>query len=271
MDFRKTKVFNFEGALRGMRNPKNSWNKSDSIFRYLSNPKEVSLLVKEVSDTYPVPEEAFKKLMKYGIDFDFNEKGEFVASGLNLIGYNDMTLAKTLINSGTEHRKFLRQIMVSVDITAPIFWWKEWDTYKVGTTANSTSTMHKLADNPITIDNFEIGDYNRDIAQEFFEEKLIPFLENLRVAYKTTKEQKYWKELIRLLPQSYLQTRTVTLNYENILNMYNQRKGHRLNEWSGLEDNTTPNFILWVKSLPYMPIFLGLESMERDREAPTID
>ena len=200
MKFENTEVFNFEGALRGMRNPLNSWDKGDSGY----------------------------------IDRRFNDQF--------YIGKNDLDLAQRLIKAGSEHRKFLRQIFVSVDITAPLYWWKEFDTYKVGTVANSTSTMHKLASMPITMDCFEMGDYCG-----FFEtpwKNLIALLEQCRKEYNETKDKRYWKELIRLLPESWLQKRTITMNYENILNMYRQRKHHKLTEWS-------KSFCDWVKTLPY--------------------
>lgn len=208
MKFENTQVWGFEHAIRGMRNPLNSWDRSDS---------------------------------KY-VD------GEYV------LGENDLGLAKRLISGGTEHRKFLRQVMISVDITAPLYWWKEFDTYKVGTTANSTSTMHKLATTPITLECFEIDDYKANVCGGNFVvgdfvEGMIGNLEGLRVKYLETKDKALWKELIRWLPESWLQTRTVTLNYENAINMYRQRKSHKLSEWSD-------SFIDWVKSLPYAEDFI---------------
>lgn len=208
MKFRNTKVMNFENAFRGMRNPKNSWAKSDSY------------------------------------------------SGINgfVIGKNDMKLAQALIKAGSEHRKFMRQIFVSVDITAPLYWWKEFDTYKVGTTSNSTSTMHKLATTPITLDCFEIDDYDNSIFVNKEEiDYLIQFLESLRTKYLDTKDKRYWKELIRWLPESWLQTRTVTMTYENLFVMCSkgQRRFHKLNEWSGQDNASVPNFISWARSLLY--------------------
>ena len=217
MKFENTEVWGFEHSLRGMRNPKNSWNKSDS----------------------------------YQSDFTNDGKNGFV------IGENDMKLAQTLIKAGNEHRKFMRQIFVSVDITAPLYWWKEFDTYKVGTVANSTSTMHKLATTPITLDCFEIDDYDRNLSLadnpkdddgldniSTFEEDIIYVLENIRQKYLETKDKRYWKELVRWLPESWLQKRTITMNYENVRNMYFQRRNHKLTEWS-------ESFIKWVESLPY--------------------
>lgn len=211
MKFENTEVWGFEHSLRGMRNPLNSHIKSDSYYD---------------NDNY-------------------------------VIGENDFGLAQRLIKAGNEHRKFMRQIFVSVDITAPLYWWKEFDTYKVGTVANSTSTMHKLATTPITLDCFEIDDYDRNLSLadnpeddnelnhiSAFEEDVIMVLESLRQKYLETKDKRYWKELIRFLPESWLQKRTITMNYENIRNMYFQRKNHKLTEWS-------ESFIKWVESLPY--------------------
>lgn len=212
MKFENTKVFNFEGALRGMRNPMNSWNKSDSKMIY--------------SDS---------------LDDWFCEVGE-----------NDLKLAQSLIKAGSEHRKFLRQIFVSVDITAPLYWWKEFDTYKVGTVANSTSTMHKLASTAITKDCFEMDDYvntfcfsdSSELGTTDVWNQIINVLETLRQEYNETKDKEYWKELIRLLPESWLQKRTITMSYENIFNMVHQRKNHKLSEWF-------ERFMGWVETLPY--------------------
>ena len=183
-------------------------------------------------------------------------KSDSVFNGFNgkiestVIGKNDLALMQKLIKAGSEHRKFLRQIFVAVDITAPLYWWKEADTYKVGTVSNSTSTMHKLASTPITMDCFEMDDYCG-----FFEiqwKNLIALLEQCRKEYNETKDKRYWKELIRLLPESWLQKRTITMNYENILNMYRQRKNHKLTEWS-------KSFCDWVKTLPYAEELICLE------------
>lgn len=232
MRFNNTEVFNFDGALRGMRNPLNSWNKSDSSYQ-------------EIYDYIPI---------MCGADATGAKR---ILSGKQFVmGENDLNLAQRLIKGGSEHRKFMRQITVSVDITAPLYWWKEFDTYKVGTTANSTSTMHKLATTPITLDCFEIDDYEKglvvfdkepyaiDETVEECVEEIICICETLRKRYLETKDKKYWKELIRWLPESWLQTRTVTMNYENLRNMYFQRKNHKLTEWS-------ESFIKWVESLPY--------------------
>ena len=195
MKFDKTEVFGMESATRGMRNPLESWHKSDS---YWGN-NEYNL------ESY-------------------------------VLGENDISLMQKLIKAGTEHRKFLRQIFISTDITAPLYWWKEFDTYKVGVTANSTSTMHKLASKPITMDCFENGEmiYSFTIAE----------LEMNRLKYLETKDKNEWKRLIVNLPESWLQTRTVTMNYENVRTMIHQRTNHKLTEWS-------KDFIEWAKTLPY--------------------
>ena len=211
MKFQNTKVMNFEGALRGLRNPLESWVKSDSVY---------------------------------------------IPGSPEQIGPKDLDLAQRMIKAGASDRKFLRQIFVSVDITAPLYWWKEADTYKVATVANSTSTMHKLASTPITKDCFEMGDYNSDIVIFKGEpytiddttddciDYIIDICETLRKRYLETKDKRYWKELIRWLPEGWLQKRTWTANYETLRNMYGQRKNHKLTEWS-------QDFCNWVKTLPY--------------------
>ena len=222
MKFENTEVWGFEHAIRGMRNPLESWNKSDSHYD-----------IEEVM----VDEEVVLERGKY------------------IIGSNDLQLAQTLIRAGSEHRKFLRQIFVAVDITAPLYFFKELDTYKVGTVANSTSTMHKLASTPITIDCFEMGDFTPLIDNfkiDLSWRTVVSYLEQLRQRYNETKDKRYWKELIRLLPESWLQKRTITMNYENILNMYRQRKNHKLTEWS-------KSFCDWVKTLPYAEELICLE------------
>jgi hypothetical protein len=225
MKFEDTSVYNIYNAILGARNPKNSWDKSDSIFK------------------------------------GFNGKIENTE-----IGENDLKLAQSLIRAGSEHRKFMRQIFISVDITAPLYWWKEFDTYKVGTVSDSTSTMHKLADTPITKERFEMDDFDnfdcdfirRGNVFDYFQienvrfdnetiwEEFCVILEFLRQKYLETKDKRYWKELIRLLPESWLQKRTVTMSYENVFYMYNQRcvHPHKLTEWS-------KTFKEWVETLPY--------------------
>lgn len=237
MKFENTEVFNFEGAIRGMRNPMNSWEKSDSKNKCVCS-----------DDGQLYDEPCGYDACCHGCNFEY----EFV------IGKNDLELAQKLIKAGEPHRKFLRQIFVSVDITAPLYWWKEFDTYKIGTVSNSTSTMHKLASTPIKVNCFEMDDYedfcidNREDYNDFthdYWEFIIEKCEILRGKYNETKDQRYWKELIRLLPESWLQTRTVTMNYENILNMVKYRVNHKLTEWS-------ISFMDWVKSLPYANEFI---------------
>lgn len=221
MKFENTDVWGFEHAIRGARNPMNSWHRSDSEYKVIDEGEG---------------------------DFSHLTFKDFI------IGDNDMDLMQRLIRGGSEHRKFMRQIFVSVDITAPLYWWKEMDTYKIGTTANSTSTMHKLASKPITIDDFEMDDfervkvfdrepYNTDDYTDELWDYVIDMCEALRQRYVETKDKRYWKELIRLLPESWLQTRTWTANYEVIRNIVHQRKGHKLTEWK--------SFIDWVHTLPY--------------------
>lgn len=257
MKFENTQVWGFEHAIRGMRNPKNSWSKSDSI------------------DCRADLEEA-------GCCFcDDEPMGRIICDpscgNTYMIGKNDLKLMQTLVKSGPEHRKFMRQIFVSVDITAPLFWWKEFDTYKIGTVANSTSTMHKMASKAITLDCFEIDDFNNieyplnaqradlkyPIDNCFVQMCLIPYLEYLRQQYLATKDKKIWKELIRWLPESWLQTRTVTMNYENLLTMCStsQRRFHKLNEWSGGDNPNLTNFISWARTLPYAQQLIFLDEV----------
>ena len=267
MKFENIKVFNFEGALRGMRNPKNSWDKSDSFFGLVNiddseHDFDVAYIwaesvMKDEEDEDKkdeIVEDFDKWLIKNCLlDIDDNHQVANVA----FIGPDDMRLARQLIAAGSEHRKFLRQIMVTVDITAPLFWWKEADTYKVGTTANSTSTMHKLTDKPITLSCFETGDYCPEVITSGEEVNyLIQFLEGLRQKYIATKDKRYWKELVRWLPESWLQTRTITLSYENIRNMVHQRRNHKLVEWSKEEGEEIDSFIKFAHTLPYSNEFI---------------
>lgn len=197
----KASVMNFENAVRGARNPLNSWDKMDSYY---------------------------------------DEKGNFV------LGENDLSLAHRLCTAGSDHRKFIRQIFVSVDITAPMYWWKEYDTYKVATVANSTSTMHK-----ITSKKFELSDFSCDKMDEdslVFMQTVIDKLEELRLKYLETKDKQIWYDIIQLLPSSYNQMRTCTFNYENLISMYYARKTHKLDEWHVFCD--------WVKTLPYADVMI---------------
>lgn len=194
-------VWGFKHAVRGMRNPMNSWRKSDSIFD--------------------------------------EEYGKTVTE----IGEADLDLMKRLFKGGTEHRKYLRQIFVSMDITAPLYWWKEFDTYKVGTVANSCSTMHKIAEKEFTKDDFSF-----DHLQSFYATTTamgqITMMNRLRAEYLKTKSKDAWYEMIQLLPSSYNQRRTVTMNYENVFTIIHQRAGHKLSEWR--------EFVEILKDLPYV-------------------
>lgn len=227
MKFEKTEVWGFEHAIRGMRNAWESWDKSDSII-----------------------------LMEQDENKNFREVAK--------IGKNDLELMQKLIKAGSEHRKFMRQIFVAVDITAPLYWWKEADTYKVGTVSNSTSTMHKLASTPITMNCFEMDDFadsneesnHYNLYTKNMWSNLIDHLEALRKEFDETKDKQYWKELIRLLPESWLQKRTITMNYENLFVMVHQRKGHKLTEWS-------KSFIDWARSLPYAQELIFIDEVEK--------
>ena len=228
MKFENAKVFNFEGALRGMRNPLESWAKSDSGYNCVQNEEKLCdshCVVDNYCDT---------RMSKF------------------IIGEKDLDLAQRLIKGGPPHSKFLRQVFVTIDITAPLYWWKEMDTYKVGTTANSTSTMHKLATTPISIDCFETDDFDKEWfastgteaeCDTWIINNIIFFLEQLRLKYLETKDIRYWKELIRWLPESWLQTRTWTADYEVLRNIVHWRSTHKLSEWR--------QFVGFIKTLPY--------------------
>ncbi len=265
MKFDNCRVFNFEGALRGMRNPKNSWNLSDSQFGF-QRDEERDDYIEDVATAWAeyngydwesteynkAYEMAMKWLSENGI---LNTDVDEDISEYAYIGPKDMRLARSLILGGSEHRKFLRQIFVTIDITAPLYWWKEMDTYKVSTVANSCSTMHKLANCPIDYDNFEMDDFEEDIEPyegnplnpgtsiKTIWDNLIADCENLRRRYNETKDIKYWKELVRLLPESWLQKRTWTADYETLRSIYHQRKNHKLTEWH--------QFCEFLETLPY--------------------
>ena len=250
MKFEHTKAYNFENAIRGMRNPKNSWARSDSCFG-----------ICDVTDAAQFEQNDENKMTGW-IHGDPGKLAwitdlSFPYAQYAYIGENDMKLAQTLIRAGSEHRKFMRQIFVCVDITAPMYWWSEFDTYKVGTVANSTSKMHKLATTPITTECFEADDISEvvDIDNKHNPATIITYCEELRQKHLETKDKRYWKELVRWLPESWLQTRTVTLTYENLLAMCSkgQRRFHKLNEWSGQDNFSLPNFIAWARRLPYAP------------------
>ena len=194
MRFENTEVFNFEGAIRGMRNPKNSWDRSE---------------------------------------ISYDKKGNIILCD------NDIKLMQTLIKAGSEHRKFMRQIFISTDVIMPAYVAQEFDTYKVGSTRNSCSFQHKGVSKP-----FELNDFQTSPRDEGYIKLILPILNDLRDKYLETKDYEYFLSIRRLLPMGYLYRFTWTGNYENILNMYHQRKNHKLADW-----NT--DFVNWVKTLPY--------------------
>ena len=196
LSVKNAEVMNFKNAMRGARNPMNSWARSDSYY---------------------------------------DDNGNYI------LGENDLALAVRLRKAGSDHRKFLRQIFVTVDITAPLYWWKEYDTYKVATVANSTSTMHKIASAP-----FELSQFSCDKMDEgtlAVMKVIIEKLEELRLKYLDTKDKQYWYDMIQLLPSSYDQMRTCTMNYETLINIYHARKAHKLDEWHVFCD--------FISGLPY--------------------
>ena len=216
-------VVGWEHAIRGMRNPMNSWDKSDSGF--------------------------YKLKLTDGFGFE--------------VGKNDLDLMLRLRNAGTDHGKFMRMIVVYVDITAPLYWWKEFDTYKVGTVANSCSTMHKIHVKEFTWDDFSHEHlipysecYNRKLVFEAPKEVMARVIETLnyfRAMYIKTNDKVYWWQMIQLLPSSYNQKRTVMLNYEVLANIYKSRKNHKLDEWHVFCD--------WIESLPYSEIITGKDGI----------
>lgn len=215
-----TEVFNFEGAIRGMRNPLNSWNKSDS--------RVITCDEQDNCEVCPGHESSLICGMV--------EKNSYM-----VVGDNDLALMRKLAQAGSDHRKFLRQIMVSVDITAPRYWWAEFDTYKVGTVANSCSTMHTIHKRDLTLDDFSTDGLNEKSL--YILGDTIQYLNGVRQAYIETEDKSYWRNLIMLLPQNFNQMRTVTLNYEVLLNQYHARKTHKLDEWRAYCD--------WIESLLY--------------------
>lgn len=222
----KTKTYGWEAAIRGMRNPMNSWKKSDTVY-----------------GTYWGDIDGHKCIDDSGFT----------------IGKNDLSLMKRLAKAGTDHRKYLRMITVYCDITAPLYWWKEFDTYKVGTVANSCSTMHKIQDKEFMLDDFSYEHLidNEDLAA-YGAEWITPIdnlmitissLNGAREKYLETGDKMYWWQMIQLLPSSYDQKRTVMLNYEVLANMYKSRKNHKLDEWR--------TFCYWIEMLPYSELIVG--------------
>lgn len=217
-----TEVMGWEAAIRGMRNPMNSWEKSDSEFI--------------TSDGY------HHDVCGNSGPWHGSDGWEEV-----LIGQNDLKLMTTLRNAGTDHRKFMRMITVYLDITAPLYWWKEFDTYKVGTVANSCSTMHKIAAKEFTLE-----DFSHEHLNIFMLNSLKGTIDHLNLArrnYLEIKNKDYWWQMIQLLPSSYNQRRTVMLNYEVLANIYKSRRNHKLDEWHTLCD--------WIESLPYSELITG--------------
>lgn len=227
-----TEVMGWEAAIRGMRNPMNSWRKSDSGWT-TDGVGNNDILV----------------------DTDYEGYCELK------VGPDDQKLMRNLRNAGTDHRKFMRMITVYLDITAPLYWWKEFDTYKVGTVANSCSTMHKIADKEFTLEDFShehlfdrYGDPSMNLNYGYRYPKavmqdLINILNHYRTWYNETKDKKYWWQMIQLLPSSYNQRRTVMLNYEVLANIYKSRRNHKLDEWH--------TFCDWIEGLPYSELITG--------------
>lgn len=225
-------VVGWEHAIRGMRNPKNSWEKSDTLFFCSSQG-------------------------------DLRKIGEGPSLELiNDVGPNDLGLMTRLRDAGTDHRKFMRMITVYLDITAPLYWWKEFDTYKVGTVANSCSTMHKIAVKEFTFDDFSHEKLINSVRMEIQEQHIrispiqalattIECLNSYRDLYLQTKDKKYWWQMIQLLPSSYNQKRTVMLNYEVLANIYKSRRNHKLDEWH--------TFCDWIETLPCAELITGKE------------
>lgn len=246
-----TEVIGWEHAIRGMRNPKNSWVKSDSGVCATHGPAHCADCV--YTDCH----------------------ADYVEIGTKyILGPNDLNLMTTLRNAGTDHRKFMRMITVYLDITAPLYWWKEFDTYKVGTVANSCSTMHKIADKEFTLADFSCEHLDREPYHRNWIESVIvdeditsphkvwmtPFdvlrctiemLNAYRENYLETKDKQDWWQMIQLLPSSYNQRRTVMLNYEVLANIYKSRRNHKLDEWH--------TFCDWIESLPYSELITGKE------------
>ena len=237
-------VMGWEHAIRGMRNPKNSWEKSDS---------------------------KFYEDIDFGSDNYIDQRYAYI-----ILGPNDYDLMTRLRNAGTDHRKFMRMITVYLDITAPLYWWKEFDTYKIGTVANSCSTMHKIHAKEFTLDDFshehllepkDVHLPDDSCCNETWEgcgiiapidilEETVNMLNKARKMFLETNDKKYWWQMIQLLPTSYNQKRTVMLNYEVLANIHKSRKDHKLDEWH--------TFCDWIKSLPYSELITGQTIEEKD-------
>lgn len=207
LQIERTSVMNFENAMRGARNPMNSWGRMDSYY---------------------------------------DEAGNYV------LGPNDLSLAVRLAHAGSDHRKYLRMIYISCDVTAPIYWWKEYDTYKVATVANSTSTMHKIHSKPFTLDDFSHDHMTPQTLA--FMEQVVAELERIRLRYLETKSKEDWYDMIQLLPSGYNQMRTLSFNYETALHIYHARRNHKLAEWH--------TFCDWIETLPYAAELITFETQE---------
>lgn len=246
----KTEVFGFEAAIRGMRNPMNSWDNSDSGY--------CKILADDV----------------FCDDHCEFCKGFHCATNGFVIGdEEDLPLAKKLIKAGSDHRKFMRMIHVQADVLAPLYFWKQLDQYKVGTTTNSTSTMHKIHSKEFALDDFS-HDHLVSHSKRFLENYVIKALNEARFVYLNYDElanrhelndeirskKDVWYQMIQILPSSYNQLRTIDLNYETLLNIYHARKNHKLDEWSGEK-----GFCKWIEQLPYMKDFLGLEDENEEK------
>ena len=227
-----TEVFGWEAAIRGMRNPLNSWDKSDSDY--------IIVDVNEIENSPYIYIDSDDDYISYAI------------------GPNDQNLMKRLCKAGTDHRKFMRMIVVYCDILAPLYWWKEFDTYKIATVANSCSTMHKIAAKEFTLEDFSYehvldepivdGD-GRLVSSQASLNLTIDILNIYRKKFIDTKDKKYWWQMIQLLPSSYNQKRTIMLNYEVLANIYKSRKDHKLDEWH--------EFCDWIRELPYSELITG--------------
>lgn len=265
MQFDNTRTFNWEGAFHGMRAPLESWAKSDSMFGLapMESTYDLEMLNTWRDKEYPDGFNTEQERTTYNAEkISWIDNNGILRCDNNCIefaflGPADLDLAQRLIKAGPEHRKFLRQIFVSAYISLPLSIWKQLDTYKIGTVTNSTSTMHKIQSKPLTKESFEIeqipyeeqeemeqrdGIYCTGELDDLFDET-IQTCEDLRRAFNQTKDKRYWRKLIELLPESYLQAREYTLNYEVLRSIVHQRKGHKLGEWQ--------KFIHWVHTLPY--------------------
>ena len=242
--FENYEVLGWEHAIRGMRNPMNSWDKSDSFWCL----EKTNMTLDDInSECGKCPKRENCNILDREPHY--------------IIGANDHDLMMRLRNAGTDHRKFMRMIIVYVDVTAPMYWWKEFDTYKVGTVRNSCSTMHKIHEKEFTLEDFscehlfdKYGDssMNLNYAGKYPKAVLIDLihvLNNFRWWYNETKDKKYWYQMIQLLPSSYNQRATLMLNYEVLANIYKSRKNHKLDEWR--------EFCTWIEGLPYSEIITG--------------